>query len=378
MARDSLYGETIVWSGKPRGIVRPAPLRVVAAVALVVAVVELCFAITLATALDVRTGGLLILSGWCATLALLAWRLPVVFTQKLEYFITDKHVIWRWGRLRRTIERDAISYALIRWRADGTVGDLELVRAVPTGALRRTLHVTLSAVPAPDRVWALIRGIDASAPLGTGARPLAQRLDPDERVLWSGVPRKSPWTVRRTAGVLGAMVLGGAAVHSAIRAFPPLARLLALHMLTLVQALLLVGGVGLALALLVVVAVGTGWAAGFRPRSLARETRYFVTNRRVLIRRGREELHLDRSRIAYVIAAPSTQLLRVRMRRRPDLQDVYLVLDGPHARALAASGAFGGEGDGTLQPVLAAIDDAETVGTLLKTRTSVPPVQQAA
>ena len=42
-----------------------------------------------------------------------------------------------------------------------------------------------------------------------------------------------------------------------------------------------------------------------RPAMLARSTRYFVTNRRVLIQRGREELLLDRSRIAYVIATPA-------------------------------------------------------------------------
>lgn len=375
MARDSLYGETIVWRGRPEAVVRPGTLRVVTVVAAVVSIVAVCFAITLATALGVRTGGLLVLAAWCATIAVAAWRLPILFTQRLEYLVTDKHVIWRWGRLRRTIARDAISYALVRWAPDGRVGDLELVRAVPTGALRRTLRVTLAGVPAPDRVWALIRGVDASEPLGTAARPLAQRLDAGERVLWSGVPRKSPWTVRRAAGVAAALVLAGAAIHAGVRAFPALARLLTMHMLTLLQALLLIGGVGLSLALLVAVAALTGFMAGLKPRLLARETRYFVTDRRVLIRRGREELHLDRTRIAYVIEAPSLKLL-------PGgagvLKDVFLVLDGPHARALAASGAFGGEGDGTLQPVLVAIDDAETVGTLLKDRPSEPAVLKAA
>lgn len=143
MARDSLYGETIIWRGKPEAVVRPGTLRVVAWVASVVSVVALCFAIAIATALGVRTGGLIVLAGWCATIAVAAWRLPILFTQRLEYLVTDKHVIWRWGRLRRTIDRDAISYALVRWAPDGRVGDLELVRAVPTGALRRTLRVTL-------------------------------------------------------------------------------------------------------------------------------------------------------------------------------------------------------------------------------------------
>ena len=181
----------------------------------------------------------------------------------------------------------------------------------------------------------------------------------------------SRWTVRRSAGVLSALVLGAAATHAAWRALPALERLLELHALTVGQALLLVSGVGLGIGLLAVVAVGTGWAAGLRPRQLARETRYFVTDRRVLIRRGREELMLDRSRIAYVISAPSNRLVP----RWSGLRDVFLVLDGPQARALAASGAFGGESDGTLQPVLQAIDDADTVGSLLR---EAPELPQAA
>jgi hypothetical protein len=93
-----------------------------------------------------------------------------------------------------------------------------------------------------------------------------------------------------------------------------------------------------------------------RPLRLARQTRYFVTSTRVLIRRGNEELSLDRSRIAYVIDAPAKKL-----------HDVFLVLDGPQARALAPSGAFGGdERDDALRPVFAAIDDAETVGAILR------------
>jgi hypothetical protein len=63
---------------------------------------------------------------------------------------------------------------------------------------------------------------------------------------------------------------------------------------------------------------------------------------------------LDRSNIAYVIAAPTSK----------SLQDVFLVLDGPQARALAASGAFGRKVD-DLQPVLSSIDDADIVGAIL-------------
>ena len=45
-----------------------------------------------------------------------------------RYTVTDKHVIWQRGRLRRSIERDAISYAVIRWnpRVPGVGGFAKL------------------------------------------------------------------------------------------------------------------------------------------------------------------------------------------------------------------------------------------------------------
>ena len=113
---------------------------------------------------------------------------------------------------------------------------------------------------------------------------------------------------------------------------PSLARLLRMHALSPALAVLLVGAVALGMLLLLAVSAGAGYASLVRPSRLKRRTRYFVTNARVLIRRGNEELALDRSRIAYVIDAPSRKL-----------HDVFLVLDGPQARALAPSGAFGGD-----------------------------------
>ena len=77
------------------------------------------------------------------------------------------------GRIRRSIEINQISYALVRWSThDASTGDLVLIRAVPTGALRRTLSLTLHDVEGPDRLWAIIRGVEPSAPLGSGDRPL--------------------------------------------------------------------------------------------------------------------------------------------------------------------------------------------------------------
>jgi hypothetical protein len=152
-----------------------------------------------------------------------------------------------------------------------------------------------------------------------------------------------------TGGVLALMF-----VRSLAGSVPTLVRVVQLLSPTL--AVVLVGGAALGMALLLAVAAGVAYAAFVRPSRLARETRYFVTNARVLIRRGNEELSLDRSRIAYVIDAPSRKL-----------HDVFLVLDGPQARALAPSGAFGGEDhDDALRPVFASIADAETVGQILR------------
>ena len=178
MSRDSLFGESILWQGRPKGGFLPARYRTIAAVLAILSVVSVAFAVVAATAIHAHVGGMLAFAAWCATLALAAWRGPLLWEAGVEYLITDKHVIWRRGPIRRTIDRAAISYALIRWnpRAPGT-GDLVLVRAVPTGALRRTLSLTLSDVVGPDRLWAIVRGLTPGMPLGDGDRPLAQRLD---------------------------------------------------------------------------------------------------------------------------------------------------------------------------------------------------------
>jgi hypothetical protein len=382
MARDSLFGERIVWSGRAhtQGAASVPPLnKVTAAVSATLSVVSLLFAIVAGTGLQADVGGMVFFAGWCATIALFAWRAPIVWRARVEYLVTDKHVIWRRGPIRRSIERKAISYALIRWNPKKSgVGDLVVVRAVPTGALRRTLRLTLVDVEAPDRLWAIVRGVEPGAPLGDGDRPLAQRLDDGARVLWTARPLASVWSVRRvaTAALFGVLAL--ASVRMLLRAVPTLRRVFGVHALSPANLAMLTSGVALGAALLVAVALYVGYSAWVRPIRLARATRYWVTDRRVLIRRDHEELHLDRARIAYVIDAPtpravSTGAVDPGGGGKAGLHDVFLVLDGPQARALATSGAFGrvemgADGD-ALAPVLSAIDDAETVGAILRRET---------
>ncbi|MCL2449515.1 MAG: hypothetical protein FWD17_11255 [Polyangiaceae bacterium] len=358
MGRDSLFGERIVWQGRCQNLSMPFTLKVVAGAAAIVSAITLCYAVVVAKSLNVPVGGMVLFAGWSAAIALAAWRLPIWWRSQVEYVVTERRVSWQRGRLSRFIETRQISYALVRWTGrDPSVGDLVLVRAVPTGALRRTLSLTLHGVEAPDRLWAMIRGVEPGAPLGSGEIPLAQRLDPGERVLWSGAPVSAPWTTRRFATAVTAAGLVAALAHQVLRSVPALVAIVSA--LTPSSAAFLLVGASLTTLFLFAVATGVTYAAFVRPSRLTRQTRYFVTDARVLIRRGGEELSLDRSRIAYVIDAPSRKL-----------HDVFLVLDGPYARAFAPSGAFGEEEHGVdgLRPVFAAIDDADTVGRILGER----------
>jgi hypothetical protein len=372
MARDSLYDEEVIWSGGPKTLSVPLSFKIVALVSATVSVVALAFAIVVAAGLKQPVGSLVAFSAWCATIALGAWRLPLWFRATSRYTVTENHVIWQRGRLRRTIERSAISYAVIRWSSsEPGVGDLLLERAVPTGALRRTLSISFHDVEAPDRLWAIVRGLTPSAPLGDGSRPLAQRLDDGERVLWTAFPGASRWTKRRIGTALGATAIAASAMLILARTVPPVSRVLRLHTLSPVVSALFVGGIALAVLLLLSVAVYVGYVAVVRPIRLKHATRYFVTDRRVLIRRGAEELHLDRTRIAYVITTP--------WREGDARRDVFLVLDGKGARAFSPSGAFDGGDDERLVPMFTAVEDADTATEVLHvSRISLTEAREAA
>lgn len=108
---------------------------------------------------------------------------------------------------------------------------------------------------------------------------------------------------------------------------------------------------------------------GKRARSL-RETRYVISNKRVLIQRGREELHLDRNRITDVIDAPAGEGTRT----------LFLVIDGPRTRPVAVSGAFDEAENGTdLCPVFECVGDSDGARLVLPGGgTSVPPPQRHA
>jgi hypothetical protein len=368
--RDSLFGERIVWAGRP-AVIRPSAFqRSLAFVSFFAAVISLCFALVVALVLKAEFGPLLLFAFWCATIGLGVLQLPRVLLAQSRYVVTDQHVIAIYGPIRRTIERKAISFARIYWdESQPDAGDVELVRAVPTGALRRRLMLRLIGVRAPDRVWAIVRGAERLAPRGAFDRPLTQRLDTDERVVWSAQPRKAlkrfvPRGQREWAllAIAGALFAGG--VRMAIGAFPTLRRVHegGLQVGSFTFAVLALG-MGSTILLLVGIGCYLVYDAIIRSGYLAAYTRYLVTNKRVLIQRRSEELHLDRGKIFDVIEAP----------KGDGLHDVFLVLDGPRARAVAASGAFGEISRGPhLRPVFEAVEDAEGVSRILRGSPELP------
>ena len=363
MRRDSLYGEPVLWSGRPKEVSAPGLYRVATAVCAATSAITTASAIVVAQVLPLRPGGMLAFAAWMATLALAFGFGPGWWGSQLEFIVTDRHVVIRRGRMRRSIEIRQISYARIHWspRMPG-IGDLELVRAVPTGALRRRLSIMLHGLIAPDRVWAIMRGVTPTAPAGDGHRLLAQRLDEGERVLWSAHPvdtwrRWVPTGPRSFGSVVIALLMGAAAWSVSLHSAHALRTVVAAGWAPgSISFVVLAVDLSLVIVLLVCASVGLLYAVVVRPARLAARTRYLITDRRVLIQRGDEELHLDRSRIVDVIDAPS----------EGGVHDLFLVLDGPRARAVAASGAFGEAGGQGLQPVLHRVADAEAVQRILQ------------
>lgn len=375
MPRDSLFGERIIWTGRPKVSEPSRTIRAISALLFALSVISLSFAVVISFALKTPPIGPLFFSMWCAALGVAARQLPRLWLENARYVITENHVITIFGPFRRTIERKAISFARIFWHPRvPNAGDLELVRAVPTGALRRRLMLRLTGVSLPDRVWAIVRGAEDVAPLGNGDRPLAQRLDRDERVMWSARPRPKlrtylPHSQREWASLAISGFLLFAVGQMVKKTVPALEKVTQSGLpVRSFEFLALVFGLTLAVALVLAVACYVAYVAVIRPATLMKDTRYLITNKRVLIQRDLEELHLGRERIVDVIDTPAGD----------GVHHLFMVLDGPRARALAASGAFGELGRGPhLRPVFEAVEDAEGASQILR-QPSNPELPHAA
>jgi hypothetical protein len=364
LARDSFFHEHIEWTGRPEVLESPPSWRVVGWLCLAISAVATLFGVVVAQTVHGSPSALLLLGAWLVTLGLVFLHGPKIWLERVRYVVTENRVIVARGPFKRTIDRHAISYARIYWnlRFPGT-GDLELVRAVRTGALSRRLTLRLSGLTAPDRVWAIVRGAEAVAPRGYCDRPLTQRLDEGEHVLWAAQPypglrRYLPRGSREWGELALGAVLVLTFVHVAYRAISA-TRFLVLAGLPTWSVPFAALVIAQAVTALVLAASASFlvYDSVLRPGRLDQATRYLITNKHVLISRGREELHLNRSRIVDVIDTPVGR----------GLNNVFLVLDGPRARALEPSGAFGERDQSpSLRPVFLAVQDADSVRRILR------------
>ena len=356
LARDSLFSERVRWTGSPKSIELTTHMRAMAWLLVGISAVSTLLAIAASVADHEAAGRLVLFAAWTATFALLVRTVPVLFHQAARFVVTDRHVIWRCGKLRRTIQREGISFARITWhRKDPRVGDLDLVRAVPTGALHRRLTLTLQGVSAPHRVWTIMRGARSVAgSVGGGDVPLEARLDEGEVTQWAGRPMSSwrswlPLTTKRTLTT----ALGGlcwmAALRSVFTAIPLVERLITGGIPPFsVGFITLVGAITLTVVMLITIGTWLLHRGLIHQVWLDRSTRYLVTNQRIILQRGRHELHVTREAVVDIAVRDGLYGGR----------DVYLVLDGPGSRALSAQGAFGpGEGVKGFRPMLQGLNE---------------------
>lgn len=325
--------ERAVWLGRPRtDVPRPRRWRLMPAGLVATAAIAGSFSALLRVTELPGAGRLSAFAALLLAFAGAVTLVPSFLLDPCEFLLTDRRALWRRGRIVRSLDLSGLSYARIRWhRSVRGLGSLELVRAVPFGPLARRQRIVFHDVPQPDRLLATIRGAEPSPGVGDDELTLAQRLDEGERVLWGGhpdgfllgVPELATaaagvfflFFALRYAHVVGGILLGledaGLSVHTWTWTWFFLAT---------------------AVSFAVFAGLGAGllWFGWWRARALGRKTEYLLTDRRLMIRRGRTELSVDRDRIVDIADAPGTRGSR----------NLFLVLDDPESRALATSGAL--------------------------------------
>ena len=286
--------------------------------------------------------------------------LPRYHLDPCEYMVTDKHVIWRRGSVRRAMDLRAITYGRIHWhRSVPGVGHLELVRAVPFGPLARKQRLTLHDVHAPDRLFALIRGAEPAEYSGYGDVRLIDRLDRNEQVVWGSGPAGlrigAAEAFQALSGFL-VMVAGALYLHRTSSILVSLEEVgLPVRSATW---LLLFSAIAISAFTIIGVGVVLMWKGIWGSRADGSRTEYLLTETRLLIRRGLTELSIDRRRIVDVADIPSSR----------GCSNLVLILDGPNGRALDDNGAlsmFAAPPRARVAPVLYEVDDPGYVRDLL-------------
>jgi membrane protein implicated in regulation of membrane protease activity len=368
--------EKVIWRNRPAEISLTPTQRAVFWSLLVVASASFSAAIAVATTLHTAVGGMILVAGWTAAVALVFRAVIQWWHEGAEYLVTESRVLWQRGRFARSIQRNGISFARITWLdPERGVGDLELVRDVAEGVFRRKLTIELRGVHRPDVLWDIIRAGDDrkhDPHPSWHANPLGQRLRNGERVEWSERPaftlrRLIPTSSRGVTGVVFGVLIVAALVRTIFAAYTG-----GQHVLAAGVPAASVGFVALmlstSLTAMLMFALGGAvvWTAVLRPIFKLRDTRYLITSTRVLISQGDEELHLDRAKIVDVIDNVT-----------PDgTHDLFLVVGGsPRARSVGMSGAFDENAPRSLVPVFRLVVDAESAEKLLRNE---PEIKRAA
>lgn len=363
-----LPSERVLWQGRPRvGVPRSYRWTILPALLGAFALVVALFAglLSIADLAGVRSMAFLAFYLLLTAVAVRVW--PRYYMDPCEFMVTDRHVIWRRHSVRTAMDCRAITYARIYWnRGVAGVGSLELVRAVPFGPLARKQRVTLHDVEAPDRLLSLIRQAEPGPHAGFGDVTITDRLDPDEYVVWGDGPAgmrigaaegiTAAWGVMalgvgllylyRTGSILSGLERIGLPVRSVTWVLLFLAILISAGIILGVGAVLLFRGT-------------------FGARAEGSQTEYVLTQKRLIIRRGRTELSVGRERIVDVAHVPTAS----------GLGTLVLILDGPNGRALDDNGAlslFSTPSRTLVPPVLYEVQDPQYVCGLLLNHASRP------
>ncbi|HEY8432576.1 MAG TPA: hypothetical protein VIL20_29600, partial [Sandaracinaceae bacterium] len=288
-----LPSERVLWEGRPLpGVPRDRRWRLGPAVLFMVAAIAAIFAGLLAIVELPGATQTALVAAYLALAATAVWIAPSFLLDPCRFVITDRRVIWKRGRMRRSIDRHAITYARILWHPRRpTVGTLELVRAVPFGPLSRKQRLVLHDLEAPDAVLSIVRGVPPSPNAGDVTTPLTDRLDPGEEVLWGAGPEGLLVDWRHVVTTLLGLAVLFVGLPTGLRSAVILADLeqrgLPMSSWTWV---LMFAAIALTAVLILSVGLGLAWHGVIRARAMGHDTEYVLTDRRLLIRRGRTEL----------------------------------------------------------------------------------------
>ena len=93
LKRDSYFGDTVIWTGRPKLVTVPPLYLVGSLVSAAMAAITTMSAIVVSTALGTPVGSMLLFAAWMATLALGFWQFPRWWRSELVYTITERNII---------------------------------------------------------------------------------------------------------------------------------------------------------------------------------------------------------------------------------------------------------------------------------------------